>query len=305
MNKVNDLLLFRAPTVARGVGRDLLAPTSLHNLNASARLEPTRMIYDRGLMMKRTFVAVLSGVLALAAFAVFASPASADPTFNRNTNTSRSNANSNSNSTSGANSNQRQTQGQAVNYNETTPANQTINNVPNVYAPALAAAGSEVCLGSMSAGGSAAGFGLTVGGTMVDQECQLRMNARTLATLGYNVAAREEMCIDPIVRAAMLAAGTPCAADRLSPPQARAEYDAASSQSASVTIISAAPPSPAGCHRQYQLLGGWYDACPANRAVYASADETVADVAQDAPAAPAAGCRKGYQLFGGWYDDCK
>jgi hypothetical protein len=270
------------------------------------------MIHDRGLIMKRTCVAGLSGVLALAAFAVFASPASADPTFNRNTNTSHSNANSNSNSTStsGANSNQRQSQGQAVNYNETTPANQTINNVPNVYAPALAAAGSEVCLGSMSAGGSAAGFGLTVGGTMVDQECQLRMNARTLATLGYNAAAREEMCIDPVVRAAMQSAGTPCASDRLAPTQARAEYDAAGSQPTNLTIISAAqvaaaPPAAAGCHKQYQLLGGWYDACPTNKAVYASADETVANAAQDATAAPATGCRKGYQLFGGWYDECK
>lgn len=309
MNKVNDFATSRAAMAAGRVRRNLPATISFHNLSANARLEPTRMIYDRGLIMKRTFMAALSGVLALAAVAVIASPASADPTFNKNTNTSHSNANSNSNSTSGANSNQRQSQGQAVNYNETTPANQTINNVPNVYAPALAAAGSEVCLGSMSAGGSAAGFGLTVGGTMVDQECQLRMNARTLATLGYNVAAREEMCIDPVVRAAMLAAGTPCAADRLAPRQARAEYDAASPQSANVTILSAAtvaaPPPAAGCHKQYQLLGGWYDACPANKAVYASADETVADVAQDAPAAPATGCRKGYQLFGGWYDDCK
>jgi hypothetical protein len=137
---------------------------------------------------------------------------------NRNTN-----VNSNSNSRSAASSNQHQSQGQSVTYDETTPADQTIKNVPNVYAPALAAAGSEVCLGSMSAGGAAAGFGLTVGGTLVDQECQLRMNARTLATLGYNVAAREEMCIDPQVRAAILAAGTPCAADRGAPPQARAE----------------------------------------------------------------------------------
>ena len=162
-------------------------------------------------------------------------------------NKSNSAANSNSNSKSTANSNQSQgqAQGQSVTYNYTSPADQTIRNVPNVYAPALAAAGSEVCLGSLSAGGAAAGFGLTVGGTMVDQECQLRMNARTLATLGYAAAAREEMCVDPQVRAAMLAAGTPCAVDRAVPPQARAEYDApVPLATANVTTVATAPRLP-------------------------------------------------------------
>ena len=223
--------------------------------------------------MKRTTSAALGGLIALAALALCAAPASAQSTSdsnsgalsgsnsnsnsnanlhnsnrntNNNNNTSHSNANSNSNSNAGANSNQHQAQGQSVNYNVATdPANQTINNVPNVYAPALAAAGSEVCLGSLSAGGAAAGFGLSVGGTIVDQECQLRMNARTLATLGYNVAAREEMCIDPQVRTALLAAGTPCAADRGAPLMARAEYDAPGN----VSVVSAVPGRPRGCRR--------------------------------------------------------
>jgi hypothetical protein len=286
------------------------------------------------MIMKRTTMTALSSALGLAALTLCADPGLAQSTStsgagaisgstsgsdsnasltnsNRNTNLnsnrSNSNANSRSNSISGASSNQHQSQGQAVNYNETTPANQTINNVPNVYAPALAAAGSEVCLGSMSAGGSAAGFGLTVGGTLVDQECQLRMNARTLATLGYTAAAREEMCVDLQVRAAMLAAGTPCAADRGAPPQARAEYGEAIPQTAvaSAPQASAGAPAP-GCRRQYQLLGGWYDVCPpVGQAVYASADDLSADVAAPAPQDSAPGCRKGYQLFGGWYDDCK
>jgi hypothetical protein len=138
-----------------------------------------------------------------------------------------------------------------------TPATQTIYNVPNVYAPGLAAAGAEVCLGSVSAGGAGAGFGVSIGGTYVDQECQLRLNARTLATLGYTVAAREEMCIDSGVRAAMLAAGSPCAADM---GAHAAPYNALSSQSSYV-----APPvqeaSAQGCERRYQLFGGWYEVC--------------------------------------------
>jgi len=138
-----------------------------------------------------------------------------------------------------------------------TPATQTIYNVPNVYAPGLAAAGAEVCLGSVSAGGAGAGFGVSIGGTYVDTECQLRLNARTLATLGYTVAAREEMCIDSGVRAAMLAAGSPCAADM---GAHAAPYNALSSQSSYV-----APPvqeaSAQGCERRYQLFGGWYEVC--------------------------------------------
>ncbi len=294
--------------------------------------------------MKRTTSATLGGLFALAALALCAAPASAQSNSdsnsgalsgsnsnsnsnaslhnsnrnsNVNSNASRSNAYSGSNSNSGASSNQHQAQGQSVNYNVATdPANQTINNVPNIYAPALAAAGSEVCLGSVSAGGAAAGFGLSVGGTLVDQECQLRMNARTLATLGYTVAAREEMCIDPQVRSAMLAAGTPCVADRAPPLAARAEINAPS-QPANVSVVSAAPapaaperaPSAPGCHWQYQLLGGWYETCPpGGQTVYASADSLPVEAAgQSTPdtTASAPGCQRKYQLLGGWYDECK
>src|SRR5271155_372219 len=109
--------------------------------------------------MKRATMAALCSLLSLAAVTF-----SALPGFAQSTSDSGALSNSNSHSNSAANSNQHQQQGQSVTYDETTPANQTIKNVPNVYAPGLAAAGSEVCLGSMSAGGAAAGFGLTVGG---------------------------------------------------------------------------------------------------------------------------------------------
>jgi len=253
--------------------------------------------------MKRGKQAALSGVLALAALALCAGPGLAQPS---NTSDSNSTANSGSNSTAGARSNQNQ--GQSVTYYETTPANQTIKNVPNVYGPGLTAAGSEVCLGSVSAGGAGAGFGVTLGGTFVDQECQLRMNARTLATLGYAKAAREEMCIDPQVRAAMAAAGTPCVADQAAKPEATAEYEGPAP--AAVPLTSAR-----GCQKGYQLLGGWYDVCPpgaqtADAAPQAPTPQAVAQVSQDRIAqdlAPptATDCTKKYQLIGGWYDECK
>lgn len=255
--------------------------------------------------MKRGMQAALSGVVALAALALCAGPAAA-----QSTNTSDSSANSGSNSTAGARSNQNQ--GQSVTYYQTTPADQTIKNVPNVYGPGLTAAGSEVCLGSISAGGAGAGFGLTVGGTIVDQECQLRMNARTLATLGYATAAREEMCLDPQVRAAMAAAGTPCMADQAAAakPVATAEYEGPAPAPVAVELSSVPPAAGRGCHKAYQLFGGWYDVCPPGAPTAAApvgdlSGQAVAQAAQD-PTPPAApGCIKKYQLIGGWYDECK
>jgi hypothetical protein len=109
--------------------------------------------------------------------------------------------------------------------------------IPNVYSPALAAAGYEVCLGSMSAGGSASGFGVTFGGTYEDKGCQARLNAKTLATLGYTAAAREIMCQNPNIRSAMRHAGTPCAGD---------------------TGVAAAG---GACRQEYNPFSGWEEVC--------------------------------------------
>jgi len=258
--------------------------------------------------MKRGTKAALSGVLVVAALAVCAGPGFAQTT--NSTSGSDANATSGSNSNSGANSNQRQ--GQSVTYYQTTPADQTIKNVPNVYGPGLTAAGSEVCLGSLSAGGAGAGFGLTVGGTIVDQECQLRMNARTLATLGYASAAREEMCLDPQVRSAMAAAGTPCMADQAAAakPVATAEYEAPAPAPVAVELSSIPAATSRGCHKAYELLRGWYDVCPPGAQTATAtpgelSGQAVAQVSQDFAPPAALGCSKKYQLIGGWYDDCK
>jgi len=260
--------------------------------------------------MKRGMKAALSSVLGLAALALCAAPGLGQTT-PTNASNSDASATSGSSSSSGANSNQRQ--GQSVTYIQTTPETQIIKNVPNVYGPGLTAAGSEVCLGSVSAGGAGAGFGLTIGGTIVDQECQLRMNARTLATLGYAVAAREEMCIDPQVRAAMAQAGTPCAADRAAPvlSRATAEYDAPAL--AAVELSSVPATASRGCHKQFQLLGGWYDVCPSTgQSAHAPADALAGQAVSEASLDPqdlappaTSSCSKKYQLIGGWYDECK
>ena len=240
--------------------------------------------------MNRTVVVGVGGSLALAAMMLSTTSGHTQTQTNAQTNTQTttqgqaqtSNSNSYGVSSSGSaadSSNASLNAGsQNINFNTTAPSNTTakITNVPNVYAPGLAAAGSEVCLGSMSAGGSGAGFGVTIGGTFVDRECQLRLNARTLAVLGYPVAARETMCLDPDVRQAMLAAGTPCAADRYAyaPSGAYRRADVVDPRNSIAAVAPvqiepqqtvSAPESTSGlrpgCRTEWQLFSGWHVVC--------------------------------------------
>lgn len=81
---------------------------------------------------------------------------------------------------------------------------------PSVVPPGLAAAGIESCLGSTSVGGAGPGFGITIGGTMVDRGCNLRLFSRTLDALGHRVAATQILCNDPEVAQALMAEGIRC-----------------------------------------------------------------------------------------------
>ena len=83
-------------------------------------------------------------------------------------------------------------------------------NTPSVFAPGLAAAGIESCLGSSSMGGSVAGFGISFGSTMVDRGCQIRLYARTLNALRYRRAATQILCNDPEVMQALAYEGVSC-----------------------------------------------------------------------------------------------
>lgn len=85
---------------------------------------------------------------------------------------------------------------------------------PPAYAPALVAS-SETCVQSQSAGGSSPVFGFSLGITHSEEGCNMRRNAGMLFALGAKGAAIELLCSDDDVRAAMKAAGTPCAGDRV------------------------------------------------------------------------------------------
>jgi hypothetical protein len=73
----------------------------------------------------------------------------------------------------------------------------TIKNVPSVFAPGLAAAGLETCLGSVSGGGSFVGTGFSFGSTIPDPGCGARLDARTLWSMGLKKAAVARLCLNP------------------------------------------------------------------------------------------------------------
>jgi hypothetical protein len=87
--------------------------------------------------------------------------------------------------------------------NSTVPANQTVKNVPSVFAPGLAAAGLETCLGSVSGGGAFLGTGLSFGSTIPDAGCAARLDARTLWSMGLKKAAVARLCLNSEIYRAM------------------------------------------------------------------------------------------------------
>lgn len=87
--------------------------------------------------------------------------------------------------------------------NLVTSGTSTVKNVPSVFAPGLAAAGLETCLGSVSGGGSFVGTGFSFGSTIPDPGCAARLDARTLWSMGLKKAAIARLCLGSDIRAAM------------------------------------------------------------------------------------------------------
>ena len=87
--------------------------------------------------------------------------------------------------------------------NSTVPADQTVRNVPSVFAPGLAAAGLETCLGSISGGGALIGTGFSFGTSIPDPSCAARLDARTLWSFGLKKAAVARLCLNTDIYRAM------------------------------------------------------------------------------------------------------
>ena len=67
-----------------------------------------------------------------------------------------------------------------------------------------------ICMGSVSAGGSGAGFGLSFGTTVADKECQVRYNSIRLAQVGQDAAATVILCQVVSMRIALKQTGYEC-----------------------------------------------------------------------------------------------
>lgn len=93
------------------------------------------------------------------------------------------------------------------------PAADLSKAVPGAVAPALSTTLTETCMGSTSAGATAAGWGVSFGTTWRDSACVRRLDARQMSAFGDMETAREMMCDSDLVREAALRAGRPCVAD--------------------------------------------------------------------------------------------
>jgi hypothetical protein len=90
-----------------------------------------------------------------------------------------------------------------LNQNVNTSGTSTIKNVPTVFAPGLAAAGLETCLGSVSAGVGVVGTGVSFGTTIPDPGCAARLDARTLWSMGLRKAAVARLCLNADIAKSM------------------------------------------------------------------------------------------------------
>lgn len=119
----------------------------------------------------------------------------------------------------------------------------TVKNVPSPIAPSLTTTLSDTCMGSVSAGISAVGFGLTGGTTMVDEACVRRLDSREFRAMGMNDVALALLCQSDANRKAVEATGRSCPsvlkASELQPPTVSLAQPRAAIQAVPATSIEA------------------------------------------------------------------
>lgn len=106
-----------------------------------------------------------------------------------------------------------------------------VKNVPSVLAPSLTATLSDTCMGSVSAGISAVGFGITGGTTMVDEACVRRLDSREFRAMGMNDVALALLCQSDANRQAIEATGRSCPSAAPKQQVAVSTYSVTTSQS--------------------------------------------------------------------------
>jgi hypothetical protein len=102
---------------------------------------------------------------------------------------------------------------QSITLNSNIPSHTTadVKTVAQVSAPALTTTLTDTCMGSTSMSGTGMGWGLSIGSTWEDHNCNRRLYAREVASLtGDREAARAVLCGDEMVRKAFEDVGRPC-----------------------------------------------------------------------------------------------
>ena len=98
--------------------------------------------------------------------------------------------------------------------------NYTTSNTTNIdnpastaYAPSVQVGGADMCRSGVGAGGQGSAFGISFGGSVVDENCErLKLSREIAVTLGDRATAKELLCQDPRVAKAYASSGKPCQA---------------------------------------------------------------------------------------------
>jgi hypothetical protein len=159
---------------------------------------------------------IISGLLV--GFASIASYAQSDPIVTDST--SRS-----TNNNTNTNTNINHSTGDVTNRNITDSKQTVVSPPPTAVAPAVTTINNDVCAVVASGAVQTQIFGISMGGTFRDMNCERIKLSKNLYDMGMKVAAVATLCQDERVFAAMIAAGTPCPVDGKIGAQAKAEWD--------------------------------------------------------------------------------
>jgi hypothetical protein len=157
------------------------------------------------------------------ALTVFAATAVAQTIVTESTNT---NTNINTSTNTNTNTNINHTTGEMTNRNITESTQTLRQPPPTAVAPAVTTINNDVCAVVASGAVQTQIFGISMGGTMRDMNCERIKLSKNLFDMGMKVAAVATLCQDERVFAAMMAAGTPCPVDGKIGQQAREEWEA-------------------------------------------------------------------------------
>ena len=115
---------------------------------------------------------------------------------------------------------------------------------PTAVAPAVTTINNDVCAVVASGAVQTQIFGISMGGTLRDMNCERIKLSKNLFDMGMKVAAVATLCQDERVFAAMMAAGTPCPVDGKIGAQAREEWEARGIRVETDKVGAYAVPSP-------------------------------------------------------------